>query len=684
RESQLDPTDGLKRYNPVSMFKGPLKTNNQGIATVKFTMPEYIGAVRIMVVGTEMGSYGNAEKSIPVRSDIIMQPSIPRVLNPGDEFILPVALFIMNPIIKNAQFSIKTEGPLEVVGEKAFNIDFTKSSESDIKFKIRVKEAIGQAKIIIEGKSGNIQIENETNIRVVPTSPRLYDQKTEKLAKGQAITMNVPAIGIDGTNAASLNISVFPNMDFDHRLKWLINYPYGCLEQVTSTIFPQLYLKKMDYFHKDEIREIDNNINEGINRLNEFMLSSGGFSYWPGLTEESEWGSNYATHFLVEAKKAGYSVPDYLYDNAIKRLKNSARQHSGQLTTRTNRAFILALAGQQVMAEMNILMENELSKMNNAERWMLATAYYLAGAENISEQIIRQSGVETEEHEPFSYNFGSKDRDNAIILYCATILKKEETAELIAKNIAQRLSGRDYLSTQSSGYLLLALGKYFESIGLSAASGQVLAGSVKFADGQVLEFNQKGNVLIPVRDNFDKNIQISLSNSSNIDQVYVGLSWSGVPMVDKSKALKKNLNLQVSWYDENGNTINPASLKQGDTFYGRFSVENISPVSKITEIALLQIIPSGWQIENVRLNNTLIPSWMQKWNLNKENYSDIRDDRIMWFFDLKDNQVLDFVVKINCVSAGEFWLPGTLLEAMYSNDYKATTEGRKVHVKSFK
>jgi len=56
----------------------------------------------------------------------------------------------------------------------------------------------------------------------------------------------------------------------------------------------------------------------------------------------------------------------------------------------------------------------------------------------------------------------------------------------------------------------------------------------------------------------------------------------------------------------------------------------------------------------------------------------------MWFFDLINDRQLDFVLKLNCVSAGEFWLPATLVEAMYSNDYRATTEGKKVYVEPFK
>jgi alpha-2-macroglobulin len=264
---------------------------------------------------------------------------------------------------------------------------------------------------------------------VVPSSPRIYDKLTEKLDKGKQITMRVPGIGMEGTNNATLDISVFPGMDFDHRLKWLISYPYGCLEQVTSAIFPQLYLRRMGYFSKEESDETDRNINDGINRFQQYMLSGGGFAYWPGNTSESEWGTNYASHFLVEARKAGYSVPDYLYSNAISGMSNAARLHRGKLTTRVNRAFILALDGKQPMAEMNMLMENELDKMTSSEKWMLAAAYHLAGAESVRDNILVNAGTTTTEYEPFSWNFGSAHRDDAIILYCATLINRMDIAE---------------------------------------------------------------------------------------------------------------------------------------------------------------------------------------------------------------------------------------------------------------
>ncbi|MCK4889010.1 MAG: hypothetical protein KAS97_03705, partial [Candidatus Aminicenantes bacterium] len=142
--------------------------------------------------------------------------------------------------------------------------------------------------------------------------------------------------------------------------------------------------------------------------------------------------------------------------------------------------------------------------------------------------------------------------------------------------------------------------------------------------------------------------------------------------------------LEVNWMNENGKTIEPTLLRQGTTFWGHFRVRpGIYSSGRLTELALVQIIPAGWEIENIRLSGEQKPLWMNKWILGREVYMDIRDDRIMWFFDMPGNsRGFDFVVKLNCVSAGKFILPPTIFEAMYDNNYKAVKKGRNVEVVS--
>ncbi|HCY00331.1 MAG TPA: hypothetical protein DG754_09355, partial [Bacteroidales bacterium] len=99
------------------------------------------------------------------------------------------------------------------------------------------------------------------------------------------------------------------------------------------------------------------------------------------------------------------------------------------------------------------------------------------------------------------------------------------------------------------------------------------SGTVKLANGQTIDFNQAGRITIPIRDNFGQDIQVTISNSTKVDVVYASVAWNGVPLKDGSKAFENNLSLKVNWYNEDGNTLNPQSLKQGATFYGRFSVK---------------------------------------------------------------------------------------------------------------
>jgi uncharacterized protein YfaS (alpha-2-macroglobulin family) len=429
---------------------------------------------------------------------------------------------------------------------------------------------------------------------------------------------------------------------------------------------------------------VDRNIEEGIRRLQLFTLSSGAFSYWPGDNEPSAWGSNYATHFLIEAKNLGYAVPDYLLDNAKNYLKGQSRQHFGELMERVNRVFILSLAKEAPIGEMNLLLQNELSKMTDTQKWMLAAAYKLSGVDDTSNQILSQTGQALTDYEPFSYHYGSRGRDEAMILYAATLMDKMTEADLLAKSVASQLSTTNYMSTQTAGYMILSLGKFFEKSGIGVDNSAIIRGTIKLADGSIVPFENTKKVIQEIQNNFGKSIEVTIDASSTLEQVYVTLGWNGVPIKDESADTDKNMSLNVRWYDDNGSEINPASVRQGTTIWGRFTVSNESPLERLDEIALVQLLPSGWEVENTRLTNELMPNWMGNWKLGREEYFDLRDDRVMWFFDIRKGEPLDFVVKINTVTAGTFWLPGTLTEAMYNDDYKSTKAGKKVVVTPFR
>ncbi|MGL1887114.1 MAG: MG2 domain-containing protein [Reichenbachiella sp.] len=683
RESQIDPFKKKKRFKPICMFKGPLMTDSNGKAKVSFEMPNYVGAVRVMVVSANGNSYGTEEKSVPVKSDLIVQPTLPRTLKPGDEFEIPVNVFATKENIGNVEIKLMTEGPLEIIGSNTAEHIFNTEEDQLFTFRVKVKSAIGQSKITVTCKGKNVESFFEADIPVSPSATRIYEKEEKIIKPGESISFDLPKLGLDGTNNARVQLALFPNMDFMHRLDYLIRYPYGCIEQTTSSVYPQLALKFLFSDDQRRLEEIDDNINAGIDRLRTFQLGDGGFSYWPGGNKASSWGSNYAGQFLIEARKRGYVVPDVMYDGVVRYLERASRNSSKEkkyLMTRVNRCFILAQANKAPLQEMNLIRQNNYKDLSNVQKWQLVTAYKLAGAQDKVQELINDIKTDVKEYNEFSHTYGSTYRDLGIILRCLVLLDRKSDAGLMAKNITGVLSKRSWYSTQTVGQMLLGIGDYFEYVGVKSVDDFIIEGTVELPNGKQETIKSVNKYALYLNEGYGKQISISLDEGLAVPQLYATLASNGVPLLDNSVDQNKNILMEVNWYTEDGENIDVSSVEQGSTFYGHFKISNKSVIPKIEEMALVQLLPSGWEIENTRLSGEILPPWMSEWNTGKEEYMDIRDDRIMWFFDLSRNRPLDFIVKINAITKGAFQLPGTRCEAMYNNDYIATRESQYVEV----
>lgn len=718
RESQLE-TGKKKRFKPVSMFKGPMMTDGSGRAAVEFEMPEYVGSVRVMVAAANQNRYSQAEKTVPVKTELMVLPTLPRVIGPEDRFVVPVTIFAMKENIGKVDVTLALEGPLALQDSAKRQISFTAAGEKDLLFSIKADAAIGPAKIIVRAASAKYSARQETDLEVRPSSPRIYDAEDKIIEPGQTVSFTIPDRGIPGSNQARISIRSRPNMNFSHRLLWLIRFPYGCIEQTTSAVFPQLYLKNFlrdiqfrgkaikQQTKKEAEKNIDANINAGIARLRKFQLSSGGFTYWPGNTTVAEWSSNYAGHFLIEARKLGYSVPDDMLDNWLRYQgtratagppqKPLARRGQSEtdldqrfaylfreyLMNQAYRVYLLALAGQPAMGAMNLLKENSLKDMNDTQKWMLASAYALAGAKSVAEQIAKSAGETVQDYQEFGGTYGSGMRDKAIILSMLVDMERWAEADRLANDLAAVLSTQNWYSTQTTGYMLLAEGKYLHALEGQSGSKPRLNGTITLPGGEKVPYDTEDiSFDLELSEGFGREITVELDKSYSAKRAFSTLSWNGIPLKSDVTDMEKNLTLKVEWLNEDGMAINPADLVQGKTFWGHFRVSSPSTTYRqIEEVALVQVLPAGWEIENTRLSGEAQPGWMSQWSLNREEYLDIRDDRIMWFFDLNYPHSLDFVVKLNAVTVGEFTMPPTIAEAMYNNDFQARKVWGKVTVK---
>ncbi|UXX80516.1 MG2 domain-containing protein [Reichenbachiella carrageenanivorans] len=674
-DGELKAPDAKKanRFKPVVKYLGPFFLKAGETAAHEITMPQYVGSVRTMVVAAHEGAYGAVDQTTAVKQSVMVLATLPRVAGPGEEMDLPVTLFVNDDKIKQVTVSIKEEGKLKVVGEKAQTVKFSKAGEQVVYFRLKAAEALGFAKVNVTAKGGNITAQHDIELDVRASNPEVVDVASKLIGASESWSAAYAPLGMKGTNGGLIELSSLPSLNLEQRLQYLIRYPHGCIEQTTSSVFAQLYLDEFMYLTEERKQKISTNIKAAIQRLNSFQTANGGMAYWPGGVEENDWGTNYAGHFLLEAKKKGYAVPEGLLSQWMKYQKRQANQWSkgGRRDNdliQAYRLYTLALADEKAMGAMNRM--KEMNNISNVAKWRLALAYALAGYQGPAETMIDGLTKTVEDYKGPSYTYGSRLRDRAMILETLAVLNRKEEAYPILDEIAQRMGDqKQWMSTQTTAYSLVAIAAY--------TKGAELNESMEFDVnvGSAVASFQKGKYVTQIQiDENEKSQPVVIKNKGNAP-LYARLIRTGVPLVGQEQTGAQNIKMTVSYKDQKGNALSVSNLKQSTNFTAQVTVHHPGVRGEYRDLALTQIFPSGWEIINTRLND--IPGANTG---DQPDYLDIRDDRAMQYFDLKPNEKKTFEIKLNASYKGKFYLPAVAIEAMYDNSIYARTSGQWVNV----
>ncbi len=309
-KKHLNPVS-VKRVRTVALWSSDIRTDRNGDAFKEFMVPkEFTGKLRLMAVASSGKDFGSGDAHAKVKQSLMVEPSLPRFLAPSDQFTVPVSIFNE----KDGEASVFLEVPedFKITSAPIVQASAKQGSETIVKFNVIAPAHAGKATIRAKAKLGNEEVEQTVELSVRPAANfvTLGGSSTVK-APGKA-QVKLPMEWLKGTESYSLVVSSLPSVQFLGALKYLIEYPYGCVEQTTSSVYPLLYMKEvlpMLDLKRFSASQIDRNVQAGIERLFTMQTSSGGFGMWPGSRETHDWGTVYAVEFLVEAKNAGYAVP---------------------------------------------------------------------------------------------------------------------------------------------------------------------------------------------------------------------------------------------------------------------------------------------------------------------------------------------------------------------------------------
>ncbi len=678
--------DGKKanRFKPVVKFFGPIVLEAGEETTHTFIMPNYVGSVKTMLVAGYNGAYGKISKVTPVKKPVMVLATMPRVVGPTEKLKLPVTVFSMDKAIKNVSIEIQTNNLLTIKGNSKQTISFSEMGDKMAYFDLAVSEKIGIATVKVIAKSGKYKAEYNVELDVRLPNPRITKTIDGIIEPGKTWTSNYQPIGVEGTNNGVVEVSSIPSLNLEKRLKYLIRYPHGCIEQTTSAIFPQLRLASLTELSNQQKKDIVANIEVAIKKISTFQNSEGGLSYWPGETNYySDWGTNYAGHFMIEAKTKGYVLPVGFLKKWAKYQKKRANEWNPVVTNhnksyyRSNqliqayRLYTLALANQPALGAMNRM--REITNLTTATKWRLAAAYQLAGREKVAEKLIKNLTTTITPYQEMSYSYGSNVRDQAMVLEALVQMDKKILAKKVFDELVDIVGSNRWYSTQTTAYTLLAISKFI---------GDDVADSANKLDFEITSTNTsklKVTSELPIS---NQDLKITKAKSGKVTIInngtkplFVKIQLDGIPVTGDKTDAANDLRLDITYFDLDGNTIDPASLYQGTDFVAQVTVQHLGVRNDYKEMALTQIFPSGWEIHNVRMDQT-----NSFFEVDKPRYQDIRDDRVLSYFDLNRGKAKTFTVLLNAAYLGKFYLPTVYCEAMYDNEINAHKAGKWVEV----
>lgn len=691
-----DGEDGLRRrlnpirtrrFKPLALWKSGLKTDAAGEAAVALDIPEFTGRLRLMAVAFTKTQAGSAESAALVKRSLVVQTSLPRFLAPGDTAELTVSLFNETDHKRTARIRVSGGGPLRV--EKSeWPQDLDAQGSAVVRIPLQAEDWPGAALCQVEVVSANDTYRESIELPVRPASPRRTQFLHGVLDAGEKFDIIPPADWIAESAWGELVCLSGPEGRWKGALDWLTAYPYGCLEQVTSTVFPLLYLGDMrktlwpDLSGPEADRET---IQSGMYRILSMQQGHGGFALWPGHTQVYPWGSLYATHFLIEARKAGIPVPEDRLDAAMgwvrgrleARVSADASAESADwqadMEERSYACLLLALAGKPADNWMARL-EEQASLLRPSTRINLALALMHGGEPSLAGGVLDRLGIPPPGmRRERGRTLNSDVRDAALLLSAWLDLDPSNPiVPQLARYLDEAQQDGRWLTTQDNAFALLALGKYARTRPRDPKPWK----AEWRADGELLAAAENTNLFRWVAGSGVWPRAASLVNRGP-GEFYYTVRLEGVPAADQPEPARDDgLQIRREWLDFDGNAVDPESIVQGQLVIVKLTLDTLGEA--LDNLVIEDLLPAGFEIENPALATAQTVPWIRE----RENAvisRQARDDRMLYFTGTINGRHV-FHYSMRAVTPGEYVVPPSVAECMYDPAIRSVNGWGRVRI----
>ncbi|HEY1847124.1 MAG TPA: alpha-2-macroglobulin [Buttiauxella sp.] len=684
---------GKKPVNHVTIIAQqaqPVQLDENGEGTVNLPIGDFNGELRVMAQAWTDDRFGSSENKVVVAAPLVTELAAPRFMASGDNSRLALDLTNLTDLPQPLTVNLKTSGLISLDGAASLPVKLAPGARSTLLIPVRAQEGFGDGELSAEITGLNLPGETVVpqakrwKLGVRPAFPAQTVNSGAVLAPGEVWTM--PAEHISGlapkTLEGQLLLSGRPPLNLARYIRELKAYPYGCLEQTTSGLFPSLYTNRAQLMAlgitgtSDEQRRAA--IDLGISRLLDMQRENGGFGLWDKESPEEYWLTAYVTDFLVRASEQGYSVNTealnkanqrllrYLQDPGLIALRYSDDSAASKFAVQAYAGLVLARQQKAPLGALRDLWQRRGTAKAGLPLVQVGVALKLMGdAPRGQEALALGLATKRSDERIWMADYGSELRDKAMMLSLLEENKLQpEQQNALLLELSNLAYSQRWLSTQESNSLFLAGRNWQTAKGDWQA--QVSFSAEPLAADKGVTRNLTGDQLA--------GLQITNTGPANL---YLRLDSAGY--AQQAPAPYSNvLHIERHFLDAKGNSKPISALKSGELVMVWLDVW---ANKNVPDALVVDLLPAGLELENQNLSASSasledsssevqgLLSQMQQADIQ---HLEFRDDRFVAALPLSAGQHATLVYLARAVTPGSYTVPVPQVESMYVPQWRAT------------
>ncbi|UYZ57552.1 alpha-2-macroglobulin family protein [Hymenobacter latericus] len=711
-----------RRVQLVARWSGVKRADANGRVQVRVRVPQFSGALRLMAVAYKGDAFGSAEHTMRVADPVVISTALPRFLSPGDTIDVPVTLTnttgkpltgvvkisASNHLAKipsadesDPRYAIRGRLASDTSAASLLQFKLEPSKESRITYRL-VGKSIGSSTVKVQVETFDkmpvtggpavypSRLSETIELPIRPASPLQMRTGSGVVQGGKTQPLDLRTDFLPTAQRSQLVLSRSPMTEFSKDLRYLLQYPYGCLEQTVSAAFPQLYYPDLaaalGQAGKAQRYNPNYHVQEAIRKIEAQQLYNGSLSYWPGGDYDNWWTTAYAAHFLLEAKRAGFAVNQGILDKTLRYLQyrtkkretepyqyldanNVAREKTIAKKEIAYSLYVLALAGKPDPVALNYYRANQRLLAQDS-RFVLASTSALSGQTQGFRDLLPRSFSEPAARRALDGSFYSPVRDLGLALN--TLIEADPENPLVtsmSRQLSRLVKGAGWLSTQERAFALLALGKVAHQ-----NKNSTVTATLAEAGGKVLG-QYKGPQNLTVNNVANRRLSLQTAGTGPL---YYFWTLEGISLTGQVREEDQYLQVRRQFLDRTGQPLGRAEFRQNDLVVVKITLQAANYAGAVPNVAITDLLPAGLEIENPRIGAVRELTWAT--DAATPDYLDVRDDRIN-LFTTATPQPKSFYYLARAVSKGTFKLGPVSADAMYNAEYHSYAGAGVVRVR---